>query len=62
LSSSIGIARLASQRAKRLNKSLDSQIITEASHLVLTESLKMKPGRDVELYLKSLFKKVLGTS
>ena len=60
--SSIGIARLSAQRAKRLNCELSNQVIAEAARLILTEALKMKPGRNLDHYLDSLLKKVLGVS
>lgn len=60
--SSIGIARLSAQRAQRLNQPLNNKIIAEAAHLILTESIKMKPGRNIKHYLNSLLQKVLGVS
>jgi MoxR-like ATPase len=59
--SSIGMARLAAERARRLQKPVDNTVLAEAARMVLTEAIKMKPGRDVEKYLDSLLEKVLGT-
>lgn len=60
--SSIGIARLAAQRARRLGVPLDNAVLAAASRLVLTEAIKMKPGRQVDSYLDNLLLRVLGTS
>lgn len=60
--SSIGIARLAAERAKRLERPVDNQLLAEAASLVLTEAIKLKPGRDVSTYVKSLLQKVLGVA
>ncbi|MGC4119422.1 MAG: MoxR family ATPase [Myxococcales bacterium] len=60
--SSIGIARLAAQRAKRLSAPLDNTLLAQAGRMVLTEALKMKPGREVGAYLDGLFTEVLGTA
>jgi len=59
--SSIGIARLAAQRAKRLGKEMDNTILSQAAEMILSEAIKMKPGRDLNKYLSSLFTKSLGT-
>lgn len=59
--SSIGMARLAAERARRQEKAVDNTTLAEAARMVLTEAIKMKPGRDVEKYLDSLLEKVLGT-
>lgn len=59
--SSIGMARLAAERARRQDKAVDNTTLAEAARMVLTEAIKMKPGRDVEKYLDSLLEKVLGT-
>ena len=60
--SSIGIARLASERSKRLGTSLDNACLAASARMVLTEALKMKPGRDVGPFLDGLFTEVLGTA
>ncbi len=59
--SSIGIARLAATRARRLEKTVDNRILAQAASMVLTEAIRMKPGRNVDKYLDSLLTKVLGT-
>ena len=60
--SSIGVARLAAERSKRLGKPLDNAVIAQAARMVLTEALKMKPGRDIGPFLDALFTDVLGTA
>src|SRR6185436_51906 len=49
--SSIGMARLAGQRAKRLSSPVDNGVLAQSAKLVLTEAIKMKPGRDVNTFL-----------
>jgi MoxR-like ATPase len=58
--SSIGVARLAGERAKRLGVKLDNRVIADAARNVLSEAVRLKPGRDLEKYLDSLLHKVLG--
>ena len=60
--SSIGIARLAAERAKRLNAKLDNAILAQAARMVLGEALKMKPGRETKAYLDALLTEVLGSA
>lgn len=60
--SSIGIARLAGERARRLGKPVDAHVLAEAANLVLAQALSMKPGRSRDKYVESLLVKVLGTS
>lgn len=60
--SSIGLARLAGQRAKRLGAPVDNALLAQSAKLVLTEAVKMKPGRDVDTFLDGLLTKVLGTA
>ncbi|MCP4111935.1 MAG: MoxR family ATPase [Desulfobacteraceae bacterium] len=58
--SSIGIARLAAERSRRLNNALDNSTLSQAAGLVLMEAVKMKPGRNAEKYINSLVSKTLG--
>jgi MoxR-like ATPase len=60
--SSIGIARLSAERAKRLGVAVDNTIVAQAAQLVLSEAIKMKPGRSVQSYLENLLTRVLGTT
>ena len=60
--SSIGIARLAAERAKRSGTDISNTLLAEAGSLVLTHAIEMKPGRNRDKYLKSLLTRVLGTA
>ncbi len=60
--STIGIARLAAERARRLERKIDNNVVAEAATLVLTDAIKMKPGRNIEKYVASLLTKTLGTT
>lgn len=60
--SSIGIARLAAERARRQQVDVTHQILAQAARLVLGEALRMKPGRNRDKYLASLLTRVLGTT
>lgn len=59
--SSIGIARLAGERAKRLGKPVDAAVLADSAQLVLGQALQMKPSRSKDKYLESLLVRVLGT-
>jgi len=58
--SSIGMARLAAQRAKRLGVELDNRGLAKAVKLTLAEAIRMKPGRNVDEFLTRIVKRVLG--
>lgn len=60
--SSIGMVRLAAERAKRMGKPVDNALLAQAGKLVLKEALQMKPGKEVGPYLDALFNELLGTS
>jgi len=60
--SSIGIARLAGQRARRTGGAVDNAVLAQAARLVLSEAIQMKPGRLVDSYLDNLLLRVLGTT
>jgi MoxR-like ATPase len=60
--SSIGIARLAAERAKRLGQTVDNAVLAQASRLVLTRAITMKPGRTLSKYLDSLLARTLGNT
>src|SRR5687768_10244359 len=60
--SSIAMARLAAERAKRVGRPVDNALLGQAGKLVLREALQMKPGREVEAYLDGLLTEVLGTA
>lgn len=60
--SSIGIARLSAERARRLGVPVDNTIMAHCAKLILSEAITMKPGRTVESYLDNLLGRVLGTT
>jgi len=60
--SSIAMARLAAERAKRVGRPVDNQLLGQAGRLVLREALQMKPGREIDSYLDALFTELLGTT
>ncbi|AKF05861.1 AAA family ATPase [Sandaracinus amylolyticus] len=60
--SSIGIARFAAERARRLGQPVDHKLLAQAARLVLSEAIRVKPGRNLEHYLDSLLTKTLGTT
>ena len=59
---SIGIARLAAERAKRQGVPIDHRILAQAAHLAMGQALVMKPGRKRDKYLASLLTRVLGST
>jgi hypothetical protein len=56
------MVRLAAERAKRMGRPVDNQLLAQAGKLVLREALQMKPGREVESFLDGLFTEILGTT
>ncbi len=62
LRASIGLARFVSERANRLKTTLDNKLIAESAKLILPDSLELRPGRDVNSFLKKLLIKVVGVS
>ena len=58
--SSIGMARLAAERAKRLGVELDNRVLAQAAKLTMSEAIRMKPGRNVDEFLGRIVKRVLG--
>jgi hypothetical protein len=60
--SSIGIARFAAERARRTGVPVDAKLLAQAARLILTEAVKLKPGRKLDVWLDSLLTKTLGTS
>ena len=58
--SSIGMARLAAERSKRLGVELDNRVLAEAARLTMTQAVRMKPGRNVDEFLGRIVKRVLG--
>ncbi len=60
--SSIAIARLAAERAKRAESEITNALLAQAASLILMHAIEMKPGRNREKYLKSLLTRLLGTT
>jgi len=62
LRTSIGLARFVSERANRLNQTVDNKLIAESAKLILPDSLELRPGADVNSFLKKVLTKVVGVS
>ncbi len=58
----ISIARLASEMAKRNDKKVDHQLLSDAATFVLVGALRFRPGIDAEPAVNSLVRRVLGSS
>ena len=62
LRASIGLARFLSERAKRLKTTVDNKLIAESARLILPDSIELRPGRDVNTFIKKILTKVVGVS
>lgn len=62
LRASIGLARFVSQRAQRLNTTVDNKLIAESAKLILPDSIEVRPGMDVDRLVKKLLTKVVGVA
>ncbi|NMC04160.1 MAG: MoxR family ATPase [Candidatus Lokiarchaeota archaeon] len=62
LRTSIGLARFIGERASRLKKDVDNALIASCARLILREGIEMKPGRDVDAFLKKLLTRVVGVA
>jgi MoxR-like ATPase len=62
LRTSIGLARFVSERANRLNTSVDNKLIAESAKLILQDSIELRPGKDVKKFIKHILTKVVGVS
>ncbi len=62
LRSSIGMARLASERAARTKSKLDNKIIAEVANLILPDSCQFKPGKKPEQVVARIVRDTLGAS
>ncbi|MHA2503340.1 MAG: AAA family ATPase [Candidatus Kariarchaeaceae archaeon] len=60
--SSIGMARLTAETAKRLGSEPDAEILAKSAMLILPDAIKVKPGSQPKDYVKDLCRRVLGTS
>lgn len=62
LRTSIGLARFVSERANRLNQTVDNKLIAESAKLILPDSVELRPGANVNSFLKKVLTKVVGVS
>ena len=62
LRTSIGLARFVSERAQRLKSSVDNNLIAECAKLILPDSIELRPGQDVNNFIKKLLTKVVGVA
>ena len=62
LRTSIGLARFVSERAQRLKSSVDNNLIAECAKLILPDSIELRPGQDVNNFIKRLLTKVVGVA
>lgn len=60
LRTSIGLARFVSERAKRLNVTVDNKLLAESANLILPDAMELKPGRDIYAFMKKLLTTVVG--
>lgn len=62
LRTSIGLARFVSERAKRLNVSVDNKLLADCAKLILKDSIELRPGKKIDAFLKQLLTKVVGVA
>ncbi len=62
LRTSIGIARFVSQRAQRLKVKVDNKLIAESAKLILPDSIQLRPGRNVDQFMRKILTKVVGVA
>lgn len=62
LRTSIGLARFVSERATRLNTTVDNKLIAESAKLIIPDSIELRPGAQVSSFMKKLLTKVVGVS
>jgi MoxR-like ATPase len=62
LRTSIGLARFVSERATRLNTTVDNKLIAESANLIIPDSIELRPGAQVSSFMKKLLTKVVGVS
>ncbi|MDH5403043.1 MAG: MoxR family ATPase [Candidatus Heimdallarchaeota archaeon] len=60
--SSIGLARLTAETARRLQVNPDTTLLAKSAMLILPDAIKLKAGRVPENYIKDLCKRILGVS
>ena len=62
LRTSIGLARFVSERAKRLKVEIDNKLLAESAKLILPDSIELRPGKQMNAFLKKLLTKVVGVA
>jgi len=62
LRSSIGMARLAAERARRLGIEIDNKVLAEVALLILPDSCQFKPGREPKKEVTRIVQATLGVS
>ncbi|MBD3341490.1 MAG: AAA domain-containing protein [Candidatus Lokiarchaeota archaeon] len=62
LRTSIGLARFVAQRAIRLGVKVDNALIAESAKLILPDSIELRPGRNMNNFIKKILTKVVGVS
>ncbi len=62
LRTSIGLARFVSERAKRLKVDVDNKLMAESAKLIIPDSIELRPGRQINSFLKKLLTSVLGVA
>jgi len=60
LRTSIGIARMAADRAKRKKTKIDNSILSEVAHIILPDSCQFKPGKTPADVIKRIVRESLG--
>jgi MoxR-like ATPase len=60
LRTSIGLARFIGERANRMHIPIDNQLIAQSARLILRDAIEMRPGYEIDKFLKELLTKVLG--
>ncbi|MHA1239552.1 MAG: AAA family ATPase [Promethearchaeota archaeon] len=62
LRASIGLARFVSERARRLKVDVDNKLIAESAKLIIPDSIELRPGRQMNTFLKKLLTSVVGVA
>jgi len=62
LRTSIGLARFVAERAKRLKVPIDNQLLADSAKLILKDALELRPGKDIDVFIKNLLIRVIGVA
>ncbi len=60
LRTSIGIARMSAERAKRKKVKIDNAVISEVAQIILPDSCQFKPGKTPDTVVKRIVREILG--